>query len=207
MATGDARTMLLAGGALLLGVAFAAQAFAQQALEPPSSEAPKLELRLRNNDVDAFEAAPGVFPRALEFELSAPHHATGAPLDFAIAHTAGFAAGESGDIDRVRRSAEVRIGRALGDPDGGMSSQPSRLYVFAGADNEALTWRPGQQGRSLAIQQDRVEIGDMQAGVTYDRGAVQASLAYVEREISATVGRTTTTRDENFAGLTLTMRR
>ena len=55
--------------------------------------------------------------------------------------------------------------------------------------------------------QDRVEVGDMSVGVTYERNGVQASLAYVEREEATTVGNETFNQDQSFAGVTLTMRR
>ena len=36
---------------------------------------------------------------------------------------------------------------------------------------------------------------------------MQASIAYVEREVSAQVGRDSYSREENFTGVTVTMRR
>jgi hypothetical protein len=36
---------------------------------------------------------------------------------------------------------------------------------------------------------DRVVVGDVSAGVTFERGCVQASIAYVVRDVSAQVGR------------------
>lgn len=91
------------------------------------------------------------------------------------------------------------------------SAEP-RWYFFAASEDEALVWQPGQRnefggsGSSFALQ-DRVEIGDMQVGITYERYGIQASLAYVEREISVrTVGSQGFKQDENFAGFTLTMR-
>jgi hypothetical protein len=47
----------------------------------------------------------------------------------------------------------------------------------------------------------------MSVGVTYERSGVQASLAYVEREESTTVGNQSFSQDESFTGLTVTMRR
>jgi hypothetical protein len=86
------------------------------------------------------------------------------------------------------------------------------VYMFVASDDEALTWRPGQrtelggQRGGFALQ-DRVEVGDVSAGVTYERGNVQASIAYVEREVSAQVGRDSYSKDESFTGVTVTMRR
>jgi hypothetical protein len=84
-------------------------------------------------------------------------------------------------------------------------------YVFAASEDEALTWRPGVRNEfggvssSFGLQQ-RVEIGDMQAGITYERNGWQASFAYVEREISARNGSQTVYQDESFTGVTLTLR-
>ena len=58
-----------------------------------------------------------------------------------------------------------------------------------------------------ALDRDLVEVGDLSAGVTWERGGVQTSLAYVEREQSTRVGNQTYSHDENFAGVTVTMRR
>jgi hypothetical protein len=85
-------------------------------------------------------------------------------------------------------------------------------YMFVASEDEALIWRPGGQrsafgGRSAGFAlQDRVEIGDIQAGVTYEAFGVQASLAYVERKISVNVGRDSFSTEERFAGVTVTLR-
>ncbi|MGE0594994.1 MAG: hypothetical protein AB7P07_01405 [Hyphomonadaceae bacterium] len=145
--------------------------------------------------------------RAVELELGADRFASGLPVDVSIAHRTSFGSDAEGDINRRGTGAEVRIGRSLGDPSTGMSGGNSRVYVFAASDDEAVTWTPGAVTRGYAYQEDRVEIGDIQAGVTYERGPMQASLAYVEREISHHYGQNSVSQDEAFAGVTLTMRR
>lgn len=90
-------------------------------------------------------------------------------------------------------------------------SATSRWYLFAASEDEALIWAPGSRSEFGASDggfalQDRVEIGDMQAGVTYERDGWQASLAYVQREISVRTGARTVSQDEDFTGVTLTMR-
>ena len=62
-------------------------------------------------------------------------------------------------------------------------------------------------GRTEFALQDRVEIGDVQAGVTYEVYGIQTSLAYVQRKMRTRVGANTYVQDENFAGITVTMRR
>jgi hypothetical protein len=121
-------------------------------------------------------------------------------------------ANSNGDLDREGRGSEVRIGRGLVQQDKDRGDGSS-VYMFVASDDEALTWSPGQRtefggprsgGFSL---QERVEVGDVSAGVTYERGNVQASLAYVEREVSTQVGRDSYSQDESFTGVTVTMRR
>lgn len=144
--------------------------------------------------------------RGLQFEVAANG---GAPLDISFAHRATLGVDPNGDIASRGRGSELRVGRGLvqqrqPDPDG------RSVYVFVASDDEALTWRPGARaegvGPSLTLE-DRVEVGDMSAGITYERNGVQASLAYVEREISAEVGRQSFSEAERFAGVTVTMRR
>lgn len=148
-------------------------------------------------------------PRQVELELAAGGAGSGMPLDISIAPRASLGANSEGDISREAQGAEVRLGQGLSRSE---PSDEPRWYIFAASDDEALTWQPGARnefgGRSSSLSlQDRVEIGDMQAGVTYERNGVQASLAYVDREVSSTVGIQTISRDESFTGVTLTMRR
>jgi hypothetical protein len=94
----------------------------------------------------------------------------------------------------------------------GDNNQGSSVYAFVASDNDALTWRPGARsefgGRGSAFAlQEQVEVGDMSAGVTYERNGVQASLAYVEREESTQVGAESFSQDQSFTGVTVTMRR
>jgi hypothetical protein len=134
---------------------------------------------------------------------------SGINVSFAQRGTAGF--NSQGDLERQSRASELRLGQGVDMPRARPSAEP-RWYVFAASEDEALVWQPGQRnefggsGSSFALQ-DRVEIGDIQVGITYERYGIQASLAYVEREISVrTVGSQGFKQDENFAGFTLTMR-
>lgn len=151
------------------------------------------------------QSGGGDAPRQVELELSAPGSVTGMPLDVSFAHRNSFGADRNGDLNRHGQGSEVRVGHKLGLSHQRANADPSthRIYAFAASDDQALTWAPGTS--SVALQ-DRVQVGDHQAGVTYERGNVQASLAYVQREVSTTVGRESFSKDENFAGVTLTMR-
>ena len=149
--------------------------------------------------------------RSYELSLVAQRGTVGLPIDVAIAQRATFGMNENGDMRRGT-GREVRFGHGLARRHKGPRSswdQPA-WYVFAASDDEALTWAPqssGPGGRRAGFSlQDRVEIGDRQAGITYEAGNFQASLAYVERQISSTTGAQTFYSDENFAGLTVTFR-
>jgi hypothetical protein len=191
-------------------------AFVDPSSAPGESPASTLNLNVSSNTDERFREL-GVSrgegeQRAVQLELAADGERAGVPVDVSIAPRASIGADSQGDLTREGRGAEVRVGNLVRRDDDQGGRDP-RWYVFAASDDEAVTWQPGSRnefgGRNssgLALQ-DRVEVGDMSAGVTYERSGVQASLAYVEREISSTVGIETVSRDESFAGLTLTMRR
>ncbi|MEQ1817115.1 MAG: hypothetical protein ABL871_00785 [Terricaulis sp.] len=223
------RTALLAGGALIAALFGASVAAAQEAPTPApdrhaATEAGQVDftdtqtvLRRSNisvrSDVNQRFGTPTATqettqgPRRVEVEFAAGD----GNLDVSFAQRASLGANADGNIDRAGRGSEVRIGRGLIAQDNDNNQQPS-TYMFVASDNEALTWQPGQrselggQGPSLQLQ-DRVQVGDMSVGVTYERNGVQASLAYVEREEATTVGTQTFNQNESFTGLTVTMRR
>jgi len=132
-------------------------------------------------------------------------------FDVAFAQRGGLGFNANGDLERESRSSELRLGRGLRSMPRDAPSAEPKWYFFAASEDEALIWRPGMRSEfgnsdgGFALQ-DRVEIGDMQAGVTYESNGWQASLAYVEREVSVQAGNRTYTEDENFAAVTLTMR-
>jgi hypothetical protein len=220
------RNALLAGGALAATLVGASLALAQEVEGPPApmnfsdpnsltTEAPVLDLNVRDDAAVRFspnanrEEPDAERPRRLELELAAGGE--DAPVDFAIAQRASLGSDSNGDVDRRGSGSELRVGRGLvGERESG-SQRGSSVYMFVASDNEALTWQPGARsqfggsGDSLAMQ-ERVEVGDMSAGVTYERNGVQASLAYVEREESTQVGNESFSQDTSFAGVTITMR-
>jgi hypothetical protein len=133
-----------------------------------------------------------------------------AGFDVRFAQRAGLGFNRQGDVESELRASELRLGRGL-DVRRDQPSREPRWYIFAASEDEALTWGPADRSefggsRSSFSVQDRVEIGDMQAGITYERDGWQASLAYVQREISVTSGSRTYSHDEDFTGVTLTMR-
>jgi len=218
------RTALVASTALaatVIGVTFASAQdaapgqidFTDPAAALSQPEAPIVAMDVRDDLRPRF-AAPalthdGESPRRLELELSAG--GGNSPIDVSIAQRATLGANGNGDIDRSGSGSEVRIGQGLVDRR--ENSENSRaVYMFVASEDEALTWQPGARsefggvGSSVALQ-DRVEVGDISAGVTYEQNGVQASLAYVEREESTRVGRENFNQDQSFTGVTVTMRR
>ena len=147
--------------------------------------------------------------RGIELSLVA---SGGGGFDVSFAQSAGIGVNDNGDIARETRSAEVRLGRGLREMRRDQPSSEPKWYIFAASEDEALIWQPGSRGEfgssgeSGFALQDRVELGDLQAGITYERNGWQASLAYVEREISVRSGARTFTRTTDFTGVTLTMR-
>lgn len=144
------------------------------------------------------------------YELALTARATD-NLDVSFAQRGAVGFNDAGDIARQSHGSELRLGRGLRSMRRERPSSTPTWYVFAASDDEALIWRPGSRNAfggssgGFALQ-DRVEIGDMQAGITYEVYGVQASLAYVQREISVRTGSRTFSQDEDFTGLTITMR-
>ena len=205
----------VAGGLVALATALAPSARAQEAVQAPASSVsfsdPGLNLSIRNSDGARFSstnptetAGPGARDQ-IELQFAASGHRAGVPVDVAVAHRDTLNGDDSG---RNRRGSEFRIGHNLVPQRDPAHARGSSVYAFVASDNEALTWRPGghDDGASLAMQ-DQVQVGDRSAGVTYERNGVQTSLAYVEREERTRVGGNSYTTEENFAGVTVTLRR
>jgi hypothetical protein len=222
---GIVRYALLVGGALAATLFWVGFAGAQERgahpasvdfSDPatPSTQAPALDLSVREDTTVRFtpnrqDGLPEVQgPRRLELQLAAG--GGNSPVDVSVAQRASLGTDSNGDLDRRGSGSELRVGRGLVDRS--TNTQGSAVYAFVASDNEALTWRPGTRsdfggdGNAFALQ-EQVEVGDMSAGVTYERNGVQASLAYVEREESTRVGSQSFSQDQSFTGVTVTMRR
>jgi len=147
--------------------------------------------------------------RRYEFSITAPSRVTGLGVDVGLAPRASFATDTDGRLARAGAGAEVRIGQGLEnlvDRWEPPTWDAPAWYFFAASDGQALAWSPAQaagvpgaRGDGLRWQ-DRVEVGDFQAGVSLEAGGMQASLAYVQRDISTQYG----SSEENFAGVTVT---
>ena len=80
--------------------------------------------------------------------------------------------------------ALLRIGDGL---DENTRLNKNTWYFFAGADAEAVNFRPygtSQLTRGNFNLQDRVFVGDAQAGLGYKIGDADLSLSYIHREVA-----------------------
>lgn len=168
-----------------------------------------LRFRERNQPVGVAPLAHDDSERRVEFAITAPGRVTGLGVDVGVAPRASFAVDDDGRLSRAGAGAEVRIGQRLEglvDRWEPPTWDAPAWYFFAASDGQALAWSPeraanvpGARGDGLRWQ-DRVEVGDFQAGVSLEAGGLQASLSYVQRDVSSPYG----SADENFAGVTVT---
>lgn len=224
MAAKGFRAVLLVGGTLAIAAFGAATlAKAQEAPigevnftdpEHALTEQQRVETSVRTDAPDRLQALnqdstqsdDGEQPHRLQLDVATDQ----GPVDVSFSQRASIGADQNGDIDHAARGSEVRIGRGLAQQRE-EGRRGSSVYAFVASDDQALTYSPGQRrdfGGSdggFALQ-DQVQVGDRSAGVTYERDGMQASLAYVEREVSTQVGRQSYSQEESFAGVTVTMR-
>jgi len=109
------------------------------------------------------------------------HSVTG--LDLTLTPRASLRYNDDGSSALV--GAVVEIGEDLRQ---GSDLDNNTWYFFAGADAEALTYSPNSVGRLTSGQfhlQDRIIVGDAQAGLGYRIGDADVSLSYLRREASA----------------------
>ena len=220
--TGNAATAEDAVGPVQAIAAIEGVSFIDPLAQDPYARTPRLGVTVSESFAPRFspfsdaasDPTANEAQRRYELAVVASRSASGLPVDVAIAQRASLGVNAEGDIARQGRGSELRIGRGLARMrrHGRRPSWDQRTwYMFAASDDEAVTWTPGSNepgGASPGFAlQDRVEIGDMQAGLTYEAGPVQASLAYVQRKVSArAAGARTVSHDESFTGLTLTYR-
>lgn len=88
------------------------------------------------------------------------------------------------EISSTAVGAVIEIGEDLRE---GSEFKSNTWYFFAGADAESLTYSPNSIGRIVDGEfhlQDRIIVGDAQAGVGYRIGDADVSLSYMRREAS-----------------------
>lgn len=104
-------------------------------------------------------------------------------LDLSLKPRAAMAFEDGNRSARV--GAVVEIGKDLRE---GSELQNNTWYFFAGADAEALSYSPNSVSRITSGQfhlQDRIIVGDAQAGLGYRIGDADVSLSYMRREATA----------------------
>lgn len=164
--------------------------------------------KTRNDTVAAYEAS---LPYSLQkreaqklsAEFSLSYEATDT-LDISLTPRAGIM--RDGFKSSTSAGAELRLGEGL------MRKGPApKWYLFVGADGEALAWDAAGEGFSYAALalEDRITMGDIQAGLAFKLGEGQFSLGYLHREVSHFNERTreTISEDENYAALTFALKR
>lgn len=141
-----------------------------------------------------------------EIALSAPAERTGLAFDVGIAPRVSIT--REGDFETQRFGGELRIGQNF-DRRGELEPFTG-WYLFAGADGEALVWEPDSTGNmsldDMALR-DKVTVGDIQAGVSFQRSGGQLSFSYIRREVEYRERNLGASENEDFAGVTFTMRR
>ncbi|MEO1964465.1 lipid A-modifier LpxR family protein [Hyphomonas sp.] len=144
---------------------------------------------------------------AAEVAFSAPSEVTGLTFDVGVAPR--IAVREDGEVLAQRFGGEVRIGQDFDLLDS--NGQPQGWYLFAGADGEALIWDADRNGFTPQLNDmaltDQVTVGDLQAGVSIQRGGGQLSLSYIRREVKYRDRNGGFSENEDFAGISFTMRR
>ena len=88
------------------------------------------------------------------------------------------------EVSSTAVGAVIEIGEDLRE---GSEFKSNTWYFFAGADAEALTFTPGSIDRITSGEfhlQDRIIVGDAQAGLGYRIGDADVSLSYNRREAS-----------------------
>lgn len=105
----------------------------------------------------------------------------------------------------TRSAAESAVRRAISEAPSTAPWNHPRMVVFAGGGEEALMWSPSINGSEtrFTYQDDRVELGEIHAGIGLEAGNAVLALSYVEKDYDTGFG----SLSENFAGVSLTWRR
>lgn len=152
------------------------------------------------------QPAPEYNDLTLGLAIAADSARTGLAFDVGLAPRVAIRDG--GDIKAQRFGGEVRFGQGL-IKEGG---SPEGWYVFVGADGEALVWdtdlsRIGLDALGDMQLTDQLTVGDLQAGISIQRGGGELSFSYIRREMEFSDRNRTLKDTEDFAGITFTMRR
>jgi hypothetical protein len=169
-----------------------------QANSPYRSSPLTLDREWREYDTNHIDA---------EYTFIANKADTGLGMDLSLSPRVSF--DTRGDVKTTRAGAEVRVGANLDLR--GQNARNSNWYFFAGADGEAVVWDVQRAGNSLTdgqfTLQDKVTVGDVQAGIGFESPAGHMSLSYINREYEYRNGEIARSGEEDFVAVTLTWRR
>jgi hypothetical protein len=176
------------------GIDLTVAQFAQAA-----TQTPKLDLKYRgppqNQNIKAG------------YTFVADAQSTGFGLDLAL--QPHVTVDDEGTYRSTRAGAEVRVGQNLDLR--GQNARNSSWYLFAGADGEAVVWDVQRAGQTdiasgQVTLQDKVTVGDVQAGIAFKSPAGQMSISYIERDYEYRNGAISRSGTEEFAAVALTWR-
>ena len=141
-----------------------------------------------------------------QWSLSAPSERTG--LGFDVDLIPRFSYSRDGAFAARSFGGELRIGQQFDRR--GERHVIRGWSLFAGADGEALMWEPGRDG-SMSVDRmalrDAVTVGDMQAGIAFQMGPGQWSVSYIRREVEYRERNLGASENEEFVGITFSIRR
>ncbi len=171
-----------------------------------SGAAPIVDFERRRRTANIANPVRSVRDFDAEMEFSASTEQTG--LGFDVGVVPRVSVKEDGEFAQRSFGGEIRIGQNFDQR--GKDVDAKSWYLFAAADGEALVYEP-DDGRSFTNSmalRDQVTVGDMQAGVSFTRGAGQLSLSYIHREVEYNErGLRGQQASEDFAGVSFTIRR
>lgn len=144
---------------------------------------------------------------AAQFSIDAPREQTGLAFDVGLVPSIAYT--EEGEFQTRSFGAELRFGRDFDQR--GTGTVADSWYIFAGTEGEALVWEAGEYGFSnvtgAVALRDQITVGDMQAGVSFQRGEGQLSFSYIRREVEWGDRNGSVSENEDFAGVSFTLKR
>lgn len=107
--------------------------------------------------------------------------------------------------DDERGAPKSALRHMIGDAPELASWDRPRMIVFAGGGDEALVWSPARNAErsQLTYRDNRVEMGDLHAGIGWEAQGATLSLGYIENDYRTPFG----SQSESSASVSLAWRR
>ena len=171
-----------------------------------------------NDEMASMKVRAESVPKPIRFEnaeqftaqmtFTALSSETGLGLDMSLAPRATLE--KRGQFSTARAGAEFRVGQGLEEVVERLDQRGEKVkidswYVFAATDGEALCWDIGDKGAKFdgVALRDQVTVGDIQAGIAFQKAGGALSFGYVHREYS----REGAKAKEDFAAISFTLKR